>query len=167
MTIEDICFAFQQDHIPYVLIGDDALTCYGAARSGTESDIAVKTVDLKGTIRCLYKHGLDMVTGTDNEDRPALAGTIVNALKVNETLDWGFLKFLSSDMELNVRYDLPLPFMRLYQDSRFVDLSGYPVTVASADHLRLIAQNDAANTPGSAQAEKAAAALSALRGLSR
>ena len=138
MTEEKLFSALLKEKIPFVLIGGTALAAYGSARITIDTDIAVKTLDLNRIIGLFYSLGLKMVIGVDKNQYPLFAESGSAAVDFSDQTDWGFLKFLSGDLELDVLYDIPVPFLRLLQDACISKVFGIEIKTASLLHLRLM-----------------------------
>ena len=140
MTEEKLFSSLLEEKIPFVLIGGTALAAYGSQRITIDTDIAVKTLDLDKIIGLLLSLGLRMVIGVDENRYPLFAESEDTAIAFSNRSDWGFLKFLSGDLELDVLYDIPVPFSILLQDASLRSVFGIEIKVASLRHLRVMKQ---------------------------
>ncbi len=103
MTEEKLFSSLLEEKIPFVLIGGTALAAYGSQRITIDTDIAVKTLDLDKIIGLLLSLGLRMVIGVDENRYPLFAESEDTAIAFSNRSDWGFLKFLSGDLEIDAQ----------------------------------------------------------------
>lgn len=138
MKLKEIIRILTENNVPFVLIGGVALNAHGSNRVTLDSDIAVKTIDIDMIIDLLLSAGLKMVVGVDKEQYPELTDDPGSAKVFAEKSNWGFLKFLNEDIELDVLYEIPIPFIRLLNDSIIKKIEGIGVPVASLEHIRIM-----------------------------
>lgn len=138
MKLKDALEILNRNDISFVLIGGVALNVHGSIRVTFDSDVAIKTIEADRAIEALLAGGFQMVVGVDADQYPELTRDSAVAQQFIETSKWGFLKFIADTLELDVIYDIPLPFMRLYGESKIVTISGIEVRVASLDHIKIM-----------------------------
>ena len=138
MKEEKLFEALSAEKIPFVLIGGTALAAYGSERVTIDTDIAIETLDIDRIIELFYTHGLKMVTGVDANQFPELAKNADIAIAHAAQSNWGFLKFLSEDLELDVLYDIPVPFIRLLKEANDKRIFDINVKTASLNHLKIM-----------------------------
>ncbi len=136
MTEETLFSALLEEKILFVLVGGTALAVYGSERITIDTDIAVRTLDLDKIINLFYSLGLKMVIGVDKNQYPLFADNAGAAIAFSDRSGWGFLKFLSGDLELDVLYDISVPFMRLLHDASTNKVFEIEIKTASLSHLR-------------------------------
>lgn len=138
MEIEKVFEKLLKNKIEFVLIGGTALIGYGSTRVTFDTDIAVKTIDLDKIIELLYDINLKLVIGVDEKQYPVIAKNLTDALNFIKTSKWGFLKFLSNDLELDIIYEISVPFMELYTKSTEIKIEHIKINLASLDHLKIM-----------------------------
>lgn len=138
MTEEKLFKQLQDNNIPFILIGGTALAAYGSSRITIDTDIAVKTLDIDKIIALFYSLNLKMVIGVDKNQYPLFAENSNKAILFSNKSDWGFVKFLSEDLELDVLYDIPLPFVRLLKNAQSKKVFGIEIKTASLEHLLIM-----------------------------
>ncbi len=145
MNLQKVLQNLSENHIPFVIVGGLALTIYGSNRLTFDSDIAIKTIEIDNVIHVLLASGLKMVIGVDENSYPILTSDISEAIHFSEKSKWGFLKFIESGFELDVLYELPIPFQKLFQEAIKTDFSGIEVRVASLEHIKLMKESSLSN----------------------
>lgn len=138
MTEEKLFKQLQDNNIPFILIGGTALAAFGSSRITIDTDIAVKTLDIDRIISLFYSLNLKMVIGVDKNQYPLFAEDSNEAILFSNKSDWGFIKFLSEDLELDVLYDIPLPFIRLLKNAKTKKVFGIEIKTASLEHLLIM-----------------------------
>ena len=140
MTEEKLFKLLQDNNIPFILIGGTALAAYGSSRITIDTDIAVKTLDIDKIIPLFYSINLKMVIGVDKNQYPLFAEDSNEAILFSNKSDWGFVKFLSDDLELDFLYDIPIPFVHLLNNSQLKKVFGVEIKTASLEHLLIMKQ---------------------------
>jgi len=145
MKIETIYKKLVKNNIKFVLIDGTALIAYGSLRATFDTDIAIRTIDIEKIIRILYKTKSKLVVGTDKNQFPIFAKNLSDALNFANTSKWGFLKFLSDDIEVDFIYQLPFPFMDLYKKSITKKVGNTNIKIASLNHLKILKEDSIKN----------------------
>ena len=145
MTEEKLLTLLKKNNIPFVLIGGTALTLYGSTRVTIDTDIAVKTLDVDRIISLFYDLKFKMVIGVDKNHLPEFASNKKEAKDFSHHSDWGFLKFMTKELEIDVLYDIPVPFMHLVNNAVSREYLGIDIDVACLDHLKLMKENSIKN----------------------
>ncbi len=153
MTEETLFRQLLDNNIPFILIGGTALAAYGSSRITIDTDIAVKTLDIDKIISLFYSLNLKMVIGVDKNQYPLFAENSNEAIIFSNKSDWGFIKFLSEDLELDVLYDIPLPFIHLLKSAQSKKVFGIEIKTASLDHLLIMKEKAVQNRENSEKKE--------------
>ncbi len=138
MKLQKILDTLTASDIQFVIIGGVALNIHGSPRVTFDSDLAIKTIDIDRVIEVLIAAGLEMVIGVNENSHPLLTTDTGNAIDFAEKSRWGFLKFVSESFELDVIYEIPVPFAVLFRDSRKIMAGRTEVRVASIEHIRVM-----------------------------
>lgn len=138
MTEENLFKQLQDNNITFILIGGTALAAYGSPRITIDTDIAVKTLDIDKIILLFYSLNLKMIIGVDENQYPIFAEDPIEAIRFSDKSDWGFIKFLSENLELDVLYDIPLPFIQLLRSAQSKKVFGIEIKTASLEHLLIM-----------------------------
>ncbi len=138
MENEEIFKILLNNKIKFVLIGGTALMGYGSNRSTLDTDIAVKTIDIDKIIKLFYKTKLILVIGVDKNEYPIFAKNLADAFNFTGISKWGFLKFLSNDLEIDIIYEFPFPFMQLYTQASEIKIDNIKIKIANLKHLKIM-----------------------------
>lgn len=145
MKLQRVLEVLAGNGIPFVIIGGVALNIHGSPRVTFDSDLAIRTIDIDHAIETLISAGLQMVIGVDEDSHPLLTANARTAQEFAEKSRWGFLKFVSESFELDLIYEIPLPFTKLVADSRTIMAGSAEARVASLAHIRIMKQKSAEN----------------------
>ncbi len=146
MNIELIFKKLNEKGISVILIGGRALFKYGSDRVTFDTDIVAKTIEIDKIIEVFYECNFLMLIGINKEDNNLiLENNITKAIEFANKSNWGFLKFLSENEEIDVIYETCIPFMRLYQDSVEENIGDIKIRIASLEHLKILKEKSLEN----------------------
>ena len=138
MKLKQVLKILSNNQVSFVIVGGVALNVHGSNRVTFDSDIVIKTVEIDMVIEILISNGLEMVIGVDKDQYPKLTSNFREALEFAERSKWGFLKFIGEGLELDVLYEIPVPFIMLYNESVIKYIGDIEVHVASLEHIKIM-----------------------------
>jgi len=138
MNLKQVFKILSENEISYVIIGGLALNIYGSNRVTYDSDLVIKTIEVDKIIKILLSNGLEMVIGIDEDQYPELTTDFQKAQEFTEKSKWGFLKFIAGGLELDIIYEVSIPFTKLYRESIRKKIGDIEVHLASLEHLQIM-----------------------------
>lgn len=150
MTHKDLLKLLTENDIDFVVIGGTALRIYNNPRVTHDIDLSIRIMDVDNVVRLMYKHSFYLVQSL----KPAhciLALTSENAVAWIDREKVGSAAFVQtrtlpqqskiSNSEVNITsqvdflFELAIPFPRLRQQARIVELDDVSFPVASPEDL--------------------------------
>ncbi|HPN31642.1 MAG TPA: hypothetical protein PKY81_11875 [bacterium] len=132
--------------IPFVLIGGTALITYGSSRATFDTDIAIKLFDVDRIINLIFELKGKIVIDVDKNENPIYENSLNKMRNFIEKNNWGFIKVFFCELEIDILYDVPVPFMTLYNQA--IDLTfenSKSIKVASLKHLKIMKEKSINN----------------------
>lgn len=153
MKPAEVIALLAQNGIEAVIIGGVAMRLHRSPRVTQDLDVSVPSMHVDPVMRLMYQHGFVVVTAV-TETGAEVAATIDGARQWVESAHPGSITFVarpSTDLglgpqevphealdvesQVDVLYDLAVPFGRLLHDSHTVTVAGVTIRYAAAHHL--------------------------------
>ncbi len=153
VTRQAVLKELNRKDIPFVIIGGIALTIYGCPRTMYDMDLAIAEIDVENVIGLMYHHnfclaasaGKDGVTlcpseksanrWTDQSRTCALSFIYMGGHMARVQMAYTEIDITT---QVDFRFALGIPFVRLKQAATFIETAGIPVRVASREHLLVL-----------------------------
>jgi len=165
MKLREIFDTLNRQGIDFVVIGGTALLCYGSSRVTLDTDIAIRALDTDTVAQLLLDLEMELVIGVNPDESPVLTYDREKAAAFLRSSDWGFMKFLGGDLELDIIYETPVPFARLLNSSKKIDVAGVEIHIASLEHLETMKEKSLAGRQDPAKRAADEADLKFIAGL--
>ncbi len=153
MTTTHLIAILADAGIPSVIIGGVAMRLHDSSRSTQDLDLSVSATDIVEAVRTLYSVGWVLVCAVSDEGATVF-GTVDAALSWINGANPGSLTLIKRpasvpdvasrdvphceievESQIDLLYDLAVPFGRLLHQARVVEIEGAEVRCASDRHL--------------------------------
>jgi len=151
MTRKELLRKLSSAEIPFVVVGGTALSLYNSPRVTYDIDLSVRLIDVDKIVHLLYNHRFYLVEAVQE-----ISCSIT--LTARDALDWiekekagsaSFVKIRSkpgpapevlhrdiiAGSQIDILFELSIPFPRLLEHARTIQLDDYSFKVASPEDL--------------------------------
>ncbi|TVR61112.1 MAG: hypothetical protein EA426_04060 [Spirochaetaceae bacterium] len=168
MNAGDVIALLEAHSIPSVIVGGIAMRLHDSPRVTQDLDLSIPSSSSEAAIRTLYENGYALVSDVTDTGATVL-GTVESALDWINISDPGSLTLIERPLpvgnetschvahddirvesQVDLLYDLVVPFGRLLQEAEETTLSGVRIRYASARHLLLLKEARRDRSPADA-----------------